>query len=321
MRRLPLLLLAVVTIAAGCTVDLGQPPPQPLPAPRGNPSATCPAGWLRVSNQAWLQADENNDGMVDFPQSLPPYGGGHAHEEFCGPAGATIGSGPTTFHAEVMTHQGFNAIAERLGIGIFPSGSNIADADTPDMNCEPKPRKCMAHVSVTADLPTGPNGIRFRLLPMELPPGSPIERWHLSTEHPYNGPGGRDGELGAKSWWDGNYANARFLDLSLFRRTLSGTVHVPFRASGDMVTSAHVHMDARFGDDDEGTVIARHRGEFKGNVPLDTTRFANGWHCLAIRTDADAPGNALHTGVFEAPILIQNADPGTIPGRGSCFPP
>jgi hypothetical protein len=320
MRRRVLLLLAVVVIASACSVGLGRTPPHPVPAARENPSAACPAGWLRVSNQAWLQADLDDDGRVDFPQSLPPYGGGHAHNEFCGPAGSSV-SGRTTFDVDVMTHQGFNATTERVGIGIFPSGSNIASSPTPGpMTCGPKPAKCHGHVQVTADLPDGPNGLRVRLLPMELPPGAPIHRWHVSTEHPYNGPGGRDGELGAKSWWDGNYANARFRDLSLFGRPLSGTVQVPVRSSGDGVTSSHVHMDARFGDDDEGTVVARRSGEFKGDVALDTTDYANGWHCLAIRTDADAPGAALHTGLIEAPILIQNDNPGTIPGRGSCFP-
>jgi hypothetical protein len=313
MRRLALFLVALL-VAAGCAESQTGRGVHPLPRAAGNPNAACPSGWLRISQQAWVQADRNGDGRVDFPQSLPQGGGGHLHEEFCAPVGQPI-SGRTTFHMDLMSHQGFQGRGDKVDVGLAPGGSSLGRASAPSMTCGPKPAKCHDHVSVTFDAPGGSENLRVRYLPATLPSG---ERWFVGGELPVGG-GSGDG-FGAKSWLDG-YANARFRDLSLFNRPLSGTVQVPVYTKGDHITKALVHVDARFGDDSEGRVIAVRDGEFRGNVPLDTTQLTNGWHCLSVRADAGGIGGGrLHTGVIEAPILVDN--PGQrveANGTGSCF--
>lgn len=317
MRRL-VLVVAAVLIAAGC----GQPESlerkalQPMPRSAASPNGTCPRDWLRVSQQAWVQADRDGDGRVDFPQSLPPGGGGHLHEEFCAPVG--LEHGPTLiFHVDLMTHQGFAGRGDAVDVGLSPDGHSIGRTDAPAMSCRPKPGKCHDHVTVTAKgIPGGEQSLRLRYLPAELPSG---ERWFVGGQLPIGGAGAEWGGLCGKSWLDG-YAVACFRDLSLFGRPLSGVVDVPAWSKGDGINHVLVHTDARFGDDSEGRTWAVRDGEFRGSVPLDTTELTNGWHCLAVRVDADAGAGRVHTGVIEAPILVDNPGQRTVNGTGSCFP-
>ena len=310
MRRLALLTV-VVLVAAGCAEHQSLRMEQPLPRAAGNPNAVCPRDWLRVSQQAWVQADRNGDGRVDFPQSLPEGGGGHLHEEFCAPVGRQV-SGPTTLHISLMAHQGFQGRGDTVDVALAPGGGSLGRAAAPSMTCRPKPAMCHGHTSVTFNAPGGDENLRVRYLPAHLPNG---ERWFVGGELPI-GDGSGDG-FGAKSWL-GDYANARFRDLSLFGRPLSGTVNVPVFTKGDHVNHSLVHVDARFGADDEGWVVAVRDGEFRGSVPLDTTGLTNGWHCLAVRADAQAGSGRVHTGVIEAPILVDHPGQRTANGTGSC---
>lgn len=270
---------------------------------------------MRISQQAWVQADNNGDGRVDFPQTLPPGGGGHLHEEFCAPVGQPLAAGRQTFHVELMSHQGFQGHGDKVDVGLAPGGTSLGSARAPDLNCGPKPAKCHQHVDVTFNSPGGNHNLRVRYLPATLPDG---ERWFVGGELPI-GSGSGDG-FGGKSWL-GGYANARFSNLSLFDHALSGTVQVPVYTKGDHINHALVHVDARFGADDEGRVVAVRDGEFRGNVALDTTSLSNGWHCLAVRADAGGVGNGrVHTGVIEAPILVSNPGHPSGNGTGACFP-
>lgn len=307
-------LLVAVVFMVGGLVSCSQQGGGPSNPQAGNPSAACPGGWLRISQQAWVQADGNGDGRVDFPQHLPSIGGGHLHEEFCAPVGVPLPQGRQTFHVDLMSHQGFQGHGKKVDVGLAPGGSSLGSAAAPDLNCGPKPAKCHGHTSVTFDSPGGNHNLRVRYLPATLPNG---QRWFVGGELPI-GNGSGDG-FGGKSWLNG-YANARFRDLSLFRRALSGTVTVPVYTKGDAITKALVHVDARFGADSEGWTVAVRDGEFRGGVPLDTTKLTNGWHCLAVRADASIGGGALQTGVIEAPILVHNPGRPSGNGTGACFP-
>jgi hypothetical protein len=267
---------------------------------------------VRVSQQAWVQADRNGDGRVDFPQSLPNGGGGHLHAEFCTPAGASL-SGNRTVHVDLMSHQGFGGEGDKVDIGDTPGGDSMGRADAPSMTCGPKPAKCHGHSSVTANFESGSDQFRLRYLPANLPNG---ERWFVGGQQGYNG----DKTIGAKSWL-GDYANAWVLNgADLARTPLSDTVQVQVYTKGDHINHALVHVDARFGADDEGRVVATRAGEFRGTVPLDTTTLTDGWHCLAVRADAGGVGaGRIHTGVIELPIYIDNGRPDNN-GTGGCFP-
>jgi hypothetical protein len=315
MRRLALLIV-VVLVAAGCAEQQSTNLAQPLPRAAGNPNAVCPRGWLRVSQQAWVQADRNGDGRVDFPQSLAEGGGGHLHEEFCAPVGRDHGS-TLTFQVDLMAHQGFEGTGDRVDVGLSPDGHSIGRSDAPSMGCRPKPGKCHEHVTVTAKgIPGGDQSLRLRYLPATLPSG---ERWFVGGQTPIGGLGQEWGGLCGKSWLD-DYATACFHDLSLFGKPLSGTVNVPVWSKGDHVNHVLVHTDARFGDDSEGRTWAVRGGQWRGGVPLDTTKLTNGWHCISVRVDADAGPGRVHTGVIEAPILVNNRGQRTANGTGSCFP-
>jgi hypothetical protein len=317
MRRL-VLLLAVVMIAAGCAEHAEHEATrmvQPLPRAAGSPNATCPHDWLRVSQQAWVQADADGDGRVDFPQSLPEGGGGHLHAEFCAPVGLDHPS-TLTFHVDLMAHQGFEGSGDAVDVGLSPDGHSLGRSDAPSMQCRPKPGKCHDHATVTASgIPGGEQSLRLRYLPATLPSG---ERWFVGGQTPIGGLGQEWGGLCGKSWL-GDYAVACFRDLSLFGKPLSGTVTVPAWSKGDKVNHVLVHVDARFGDDSEGRTLAVRDGEWRGGVPLDTTELTNGWHCVAVRVDAAGGSGRVHTGVIEAPILVDNPGRRTANGTGSCF--
>jgi hypothetical protein len=318
MRRL-VLLLVVTLIAAGCaeheSARLVERKVLPLPREASSPNATCPVGWMRISQQAWVQADGDGDGRVDFPQSLPDGGGGHLHEEFCAPVGLDHGS-TLTFHVDLMAHQGFDGTGDGVDVGLSPDGHSLGRSDAPSMGCGPKPAKCHDHVTVTASgIPGGEQSLRLRYLPATLPSG---ERWFVGGQTPIGGLGSEWGGLCGKSWL-GDYAVACFSDLSLFGKPLSGTVTVPVRSKGDHINSVFVHTDARFGDDSEGRTWAVNDGEWRGGVPLDTTELTNGWHCVAVRVDADGGAGRVHTGVVEAPILVANPGQRFANGTGGCF--
>ena len=316
MRRLALLIAAAL-VAAGCAQEsTRQSFLQPVPRAVGNPTAACPRDWMRISQLAGVQADRDGDGRVDFPQSLPEGGGGHLHEELCAPVGLDHGS-VLTFHVDLMAHQGFDGEGDAVDVGLSPDGHSIGRSAAPSMTCGPKPAKCHDHATVVAKgIPAGEQSLRLRYLPATLPSG---ERWFVGGQIPIGGPGTEWGGLCGKSWL-GDYAVACFRDLSLFGRPLSGTVDVPVRSKGDRVDNVLVHTDARFGDDSEGRTWAVHQGEWRGAVPLDTTQLTNGWHCLAIRVDADGGPGRVHTGVIEAPILVDNPGRPSANGTGSCFP-
>ena len=318
MRRL-FLLVVIALVAAGCAehenARLAEHKVLPLPREVSSPNATCPGDWMHISQQAWVQADRNGDGRVDFPQSLPDSGGGHLHEEFCAPIGLDHGS-TMVFHVDLMAHQGFEGSGDGVDVGLSPDGHSLGRTDAPSLTCGPKPLKCHDHATVVAHgIPDGEQSLRVRYLPATLPSG---ERWFVGGQTPIGGVGAEWGGLCGKSWL-GDYAVACFSDLSLFGKPLSGTVNVPVRSKGGAINSVFVHTDARFGDDSEGRTWAVHDGEWRGEVPLDTTELTNGWHCVAVRVDADGGRGRVHTGVIEAPILVDNPGQRTANGTGGCF--
>jgi hypothetical protein len=290
-----------------------------------SPSDGCPSGWTFVSTQGWWQDDKNGDGAVDFPQTTDRGFGGHIHEDFCFPVNQRV-DGTIHFNVNLHSHQHFAGTGDKLDIGLAPGGDSMASAPAPDMKCGPKPAKCRATVGINLDtnkLPSGLQSLRFRYLPFNMPDG---ERLFISTELPVCvRASGCDGQVGGKGWggFSDPYANARFNDNSLFGRALSGTVQVPVYTKGSINWSS-VHVDAHFGDDDEGAVMFKQRGEVRSDVPLDTRWFSNGWHCFAIRADGKMnQSDRINTGIIEMPVAIDNgpnAPAGTGNGHGSCFP-
>ena len=303
-------------LLVGCSRDTPDEA-QIVPFAAAAPNGPCQDGWTRLSSQWWAQDDRDGDGAVDFPQSLRNGPGGHLHVETCFPANQRV-DGTLTFHVDLMSHQGFVGEGDRLDIGLAPGGSSQASVDAPDMHCGPAPKMCHGKVSISLDtdrLPDGLQSLRFRYLPAHLPGG---ERVFVGTEWPLfvRTDPSECGQIGGKGWM-GDYANARW-DGCLPNGPVSGTIDIPVFTKGP-VARASVHVDARFGSDDEGRVVATRPGEFRGDVPLDTTTLTNGWHCVAIRADSPVGGGRVNVGIIELPLLVHNPGEFSARGRGSCF--
>lgn len=256
-----------------------------------------------ISLQAWVQRDANGDGRADFPQTLPAGGGGHIHAEFHDQFPL---SDDPTLDVTLKSHQGFQGTGDRLDLGLAPGGDSLGDADAPSIGCGPKPQMCsFPPVSVHASgVPNTASSLRLRYLPANLPNG---ERWFLSSELPTNGFSTEWGGLCAKSWL-GEYATACFRDLHLVNgKTVSGTIQIPAWTKGDHSEWGSVHVDANFGEDNEGRVLIRQAGLLRENVPFDTRTVSNGWHRISIRNDASGIGaGRVHTGVIEIYVNVQN---------------
>lgn len=255
-----------------------------------------------ISLQAWVQADRDGDGRADFPQSLPPGGGGHIHAEFN--ARFPLPDDPE-LAVTLMAHQGASVEGDRLDLGLAPGGDSLGSAPAPELRCGSKPEMCMFEpVTVRArGVPDGPGSLRLRYLPAHLPNG---ERWFLSSELPVNGFSTEQGGLCAKSWL-GEYAVACARSLFLVGRSVSGSIQIPAWTKGDSSAWGSVHVDASFGRDSEGRVLVRRAGLLRENVPLDTTTLSNGWHRISIRNDAVGVGDhRVHTGVLEFMVNVDN---------------
>jgi hypothetical protein len=274
-----------------------------------------------MSSQSWWQRAAG-DGTVVFPQTLGPDGvGGHLHVETCFPVNRRV-DGRVHFDVMVASHQGFTGRGDKLDIGLAPGGDSMAQVPIPDPVCGPKPAKCMTHVAIDIDtgrLPSGLHSLRFRVLKTEHPNG---ERQFVGTEWPLfvRANPGSPGEVGGKGWYTGvDYANARIRG-GLPDGPQSGVFTFDAYAKGDHVVATYAHVDARFGDDDQGTIVARQPGEYRGPVSFDTRRFTNGWHCLSVRVDTGVGNGGVNTGILEVPLLIDNPGAPAGNGTGSCFP-
>ena len=287
MLRRPILLIVPILLSL-LLVSCEPPPPSDLRT--------------RVSLQAWVQADKDGDGRADFPQSLPPGGGGHIHAEFN--RALPLPDDPS-LAVHLMAHQGASLDGDRLDLGLAPGGDSLGWAPAPELRCGPKPEMCMWEpVTVSArGVPDGPRSLRLRYLPAHLPNG---ERWFLSSELPTNGFSTEWGGLCAKSWLD-EYAIACVRTLTFPGSSVSGTIHIPAWTKGDHSAWGSVHVDADFGRDNEGRVLVRRSGLLRESVPLDTRSLSNGWHRISVRNDATGIGpGRVHTGVLEFFVNVAN---------------
>jgi hypothetical protein len=274
----------------------------PLVACEPTNSDGCPAGRRYLSSQSWWQ--EGADRTI-FPQHLHNGVGGHLHIETCFPVNQRV-DGTIDFDVHLMSHQGFTGHGDALDIGLAPGGESVARVPAPDLRCGAKPAKCEKDVHIrldTARLPSGLQSLRFRYLPAKHPNG---ERQFASTEWPVwvrTAPQ-QPGEVGGKGWYSGiEYANARIR--GGVPSSVSGNWCFDFYTKGN-VRHALVHVDAAFGDDNEGTVVFHRLGEYRGPACIDTNRFSNGRHKISLRADAPRGDGGVNTGILE--FLVQFAN-------------
>lgn len=300
MKRITVVAFLVWTLI-GC-----QPPP---PAP-----AAC----TPVSSQGWWQA---GDRTTDVPQSLVDGEGGHLHIDVCFPVNQRV-DGDLELEVHVLSHMGFTGSGDRLDVGVAPSGKSIARVPAGDAACGPKPAMCHQIVPITLDtdtLPAGLQSLRIRYLSARHPSG---DRQFTSNELPICvRQSGCRGLVEAKGWFEGlDYARAGIRGgLPTGPQTGVITVQVDSKAN-EPITAVEVRMDARFGADDFGTLIAAWPHEYDGPLHIDTRRFTSGRHCLAVLTST-SDGAGVNTGVLEIPLDVDNPGAAVGDGHGACFQP
>lgn len=349
MHRIARRLVAVLATVLIVTIALGACDPPPQPEPPGDPNAACTPGWQHIDMQSWWQKSAST-GLTLVPQQLPASGvGGHTHVAGCLPVNQRVNGSSVTLNIVIKSHQRFTGTGDELDAGWAPGGSSVATSPAPDMRIggsycggsATDPHKmCTANVTITVPFPKDSNGVqltgkqilRLRYLGADHPNG---ERQFMSNEIPMwlNTNPGVCGETEAKGWFsEVEYARAGT------KSCLPGTVTAvsgtytfqqTARSTGgdhEPIVGMATFVDARFGHDEfnnMGNVFVPPADESSvtRTASIDTTKFTNGFHCIAVVTQTQEPGtDETNTGVLEFPIKIQNANPGTFVGRGSCIP-
>ena len=301
----------------------------------GGPNNGQPAGYTCVSTQSWWQ-QMNGYGFTQVPQVLPSSGvGGHLHVEVCAPINKRVDGDTLALTVHVRTHQRFTGVGDRIDVGLAPGGSTLV-AKTLNWDSRCPSGSCSTSAVVNVPLGSVGNGLqvlRIRYLPANHPNG---ERQFASNEIPFfhnTAPGACSKAVEGKSWYDTprvlDYARAGF-NGCLPEGPQSGTVVINQRFTSTNYNIARVfaNMDASFGADDFSGLISEYfpapgegvGGSGRRNVAIDTTRYADGWHCLSVGTEVKDPGSeGVNTGVNEIPFLIDNGSGARTEHKGSCY--
>jgi hypothetical protein len=320
--------------------------------PTAGPNKVCPAGWYRVSTQGWW-GDDTPFGTAKVPQVNPPETGegGHLHVEFCFPFNKRVNGDSITINGQVKTHKDFTGQGDRLDVGDgFNNGTSIASIPlTWNSECA-SPNMCSTNFSITVPLTNinhdfgGLGLLRVRYLNADHPSGdrqfasNEVPFWHNvdpSTSNPcpkaIEGKGWYNAE--ATGGTDIEYARAGF-NGCFPTGPISGNFTFNMRSTSTNlpISLAEAHIDARYGVDDFSGLIPGSQwqppnvgGSNNRSVTLNTTNYADGWHCLSVLTEVpDSNGVGVVTGVQEIGILIDNpggpADASKVDaGHGSCY--
>jgi hypothetical protein len=84
-------------------------------------------------------------------------------------------------------------------------------------------------------------------------------------------------------------------------------VHMKAGAGGKPTTHTYAALDTDFHNDNPGIRLQETSKEFRGNLVIDTTKLANGWHRLFLKADAfDSVSGSTNSGVLMIWFLVQN---------------
>jgi hypothetical protein len=312
-------------------------PPTAPPNPPGNSLTDCSGYTPRrvfLETQAWWMDTNSITGPVP-PGQKPVNGiGGHAHTATCFPQDQEIPNGNYHFDVRLMLHKGQVGEIDWLDIGLGPDGQSLSHkVFNPRLKCpggESLAVMCEMWIPIdlTVDnrIPPGYGELRFRFH-LRQPNGEEqfaSTSWMGYYHGSHNVYNRRPPMLMARGWYTGaNYESAQLISPFPYE-PVSGNwtfkvAMVP--GSGGIPVATHsVHVDARFNMDDFGLIVNQGRGEFSGDVTLDTTRLNNGNHCVAVRVDSVDKNGGTDTGILQFPIKVNNPGRPAGNGKGGCAP-
>ncbi len=282
--------------------------PDPTPEPTNTP-APSPTDTPEPPDNALMPALVSPTGSNTFdPRQIPieiqswwmpDYG--HIHAAANLPVGQEIGD-KLNFDVRIVLHHNPSHLY-KLRFDVYNDpGSTVASYDLDAICPQNTPEKtCAFNVPVSLDTSkwgTGWKMLRIRAT-VETPDG---KRFTTSSEVPLFIPGGGDNGnhciedcLIGKGWYDGiGYALAQFKEIPL--QPVSGvhTFHVrAFKKPSNHLTvnldSSHFVLAVAPWPEvppTSGVTLFDQDGDFKDYIPIeiDTTKLANGWHSIAVRT-------------------------------------
>lgn len=112
-----------------------------------------------------------------------------------------------------------------------------------------------------------------------------------------------------KGWYTGvEYAQARITS-PLPSGSIGGNWQVSFAcdSSNLPVTGCLFTVDPDFHNGDDGTVLFKRSGSFKGSMSVDTTKLTNGWHKFVIASDVhSSAAGGTERGLLGVYVMINN---------------
>lgn len=303
--------------------------PTSAPASTGGHPAGCAAGELFVDSQDWWMRAPNTNGK-EF---------GHLHTSLCWPYRGTLSS---TRQIKVISKLHNNpGEFRRLDVQVFDAAINPCNGDSYAIDCHLfNPPRTLAQCTATGGtLSDGgatcawtdyltlnpsrisksgwlefrfrgfvrePDGSEMRTstgLQLNVQNGKPV--WNYRTQGP--------DFTETRGWYtDAQYAVARSLD---YGRIVAGPIsgvwspRVAMKAGsgGVTVTSHYAALDTDFHHNNAGVPIKQGSGPYEGTITIDTTKLANGWHRLCLKTDQLLSSKgSINSSVFITWFYVQN---------------
>jgi hypothetical protein len=229
---------------------------------------------------------------------------GHVHVGTCFPHGQTV-SGDVEFDVRLVMHHNPGYI-HHLVISVWDDEpDNCWASGTACVDLRDNPLTCSAgdtcvwwfHVVVPTDTLSSDGRKEFRFRPfMEQPDGNrlfPSTGWQAYVDNGRSVNDYRSSDtVEARGWYTGTEYQIARLDV-LPDEPVSGTwtprVHMKPGSGGGPSTYHLAMIDPNFHSNppSEGVVVKEGKGQFVGDLEIDTTALSDGWHRLALRTDFD----------------------------------
>lgn len=298
--------------------------PTSVPVSSSHPMG-CAPGQVFLDSQAWWKNPKNP--AQDF---------GHVHLGTCWNQGGTV-KGTFTQRVRTVLHNNPGQFKE-IRVQIFGSVPKPACNDSYAILCKKfDPPRTLATCAQTGgtvkdggmtcvwedDLVLnttlfaydGWQQFRFRTFVVE-PDGKELRGstgWYLylnngKPRQDNTSPGMANPET--RGWYTNlNYENARIYNLptTALKGVWNAKIKLAPGSGGKPTTHHYIALDTDFHNDNPGIAVHEGNGPFDGTVAIDTTKLANGWHRLFMKTDSfdSATGSTL-SGVMMVYFEVKN---------------
>lgn len=241
-------------------------------------------------------------------------GFGHVHTLVCWPVRQKI-RGVVPLDVQLTMHDDPGGKLDRLTVQIGGSGEYVAAQKKfdPALRCSDT---CSWWVHLDANTAGFANDgwQEFRIRPRVIESdgkvkiGSTSYQAYLANGKPIKSYRPPDYFQG-KGWYTNvDYAQARITS-PLPNTAVSGSWSVSFAcdSSNTPVNSCIVAIDPDFHANDNGTILFKSNGAYKGAITVNTTQLSNGWHKLVIASDVHSiAAGGTERGMFGVYVLINN---------------